>query len=727
MAKSVFSITPMRIEREKQVVGDPHSPEFAVFILFFSLTVRNKSERREQRKERSSQPLSMASVMIEACTRRRKRSRRGPYPFEKFAAPGTVDGLSGGVFRDDVRLFLQEFAGVEDYSVAGMPVWSVWLVESSNGALFPLYIVEESVQSSPEPFCDYCKFAGWGHHFVSKRRYHFIIPANANWEKPLGSDCLQIEAPHTLHGIIHCNGYGHFLCINALSREESHSNLRGTDFMDFWDRLCTALKTRNVSVFDVSMKGGMDLRLLYGVTYGMSWFGKWGYKFNRGSFGVTEQIYQKAIESLQSLGLDKILNDFQKLCPGRRRKIKQVIEKYREMSEETLITISELLQFIMRSPAFTTHQIQKTNYDKSMPGAGKRNNGYECDPIPAEGFLNMLAKSDCRWSLKRLEMVLCTIVDLLKERCGGMMTRQELRDRARLCVGDTGLIDYVLKSISCVSLGNHTVRRSRNPITKLLEFSIAGETEAEKFPFLEGVVHPSSTRHPSTKRVEFLAPCGNNVGGGDIYDDLKLLYDSVLLAYPAGRVILDSKQFVKEWGSFQEDATAERMALTCQVLPSFEELETELTRPLSPGEVVVVPGSITIGELKRVAQSALRDTYCVMERLEVRQVGGLRGMEEERAVMGCVGGGAHVWVRGRGLDLETEMRYQDGGSTTNSTVECICGTREDDGERMVECEGCQVWQHTRCCCGIDDGEDAPAVFLCRDCAAAVVAGGIRNG
>ncbi|CAH9114451.1 unnamed protein product [Cuscuta europaea] len=668
----------------------------------------------------------MASGVIEAC-RTRRRNRR-PFPFETFATAGTVGGLSGGVFRDDVRLFLQEFAGIEDYAVAGMPLWSVWFIASCNGAVFPLYIIEEPVQYSPQPFCDHCKFAGWGHHYVSKRRYHFIIPANVNWEKRLASNCMEIgTSRHTLHGMIHCNGYGHLLFINGLTGDESPDSLRGTDFMNFWDRLCTALKTRKVSVFDVSMKGGMELRLLYGATHGMPWFGKWGYKFNRGSFGVTEKKYNSAIEYLQSLSLDQILNDFKTITPGRRRNIKEVIDKYREMSQKPLITISELLQFIMlmrrrsHTTVPTTQPIQNTNSNKLSNLAAKHHN-EGIDPVSAEAFVKMLVKSDCRWPVRRLDFVLHTIVDLLKETDGGMLTRQELRDGARKCVGDTGLIDFVLKSIRCFSSGNHIVRRATNPTTKLLEFRIFTNEESSNDE-KNAVVSRCSTRNPSTtKRIEFLVPGCNHID-----EDLKLLYFNVLLAYPAGQLILDSKRLVKEWGMQDVEAAVVgelRMRLTCQVLPSFEELETELTRPLTPGEVVVVPGSITIGELKRVAQAALRDTHCIMEKFEVRQVGGLRGIEDERVVKGCVGvdgsGGAHVWVRGCGLDLECPMRYQDGvGSSltmSSSKVECVCGTKEDDGERMVECEGCQVWQHTRCCCGIeDDDEDTPPSFLCEVC------------
>lgn len=52
------------------------------------------------------------------------------------------------------------------------------------------------------------------------------------------------------------------------------------------------------------------------------------------------------------------------------------------------------------------------------------------------------------------------------------MTRQNARDAARMHIGDTGLLDYVLKSMNNVIVGSHLVRRAVNPKTRILEYSI---------------------------------------------------------------------------------------------------------------------------------------------------------------------------------------------------------------------------------------------------------------
>lgn len=45
------------------------------------------------------------------------------------------------------------------------------------------------------------------------------------------------------HGLIHCNGFGHLLCINGI--EGGSKYLCGREIMDLWDRICTFLQTRS--------------------------------------------------------------------------------------------------------------------------------------------------------------------------------------------------------------------------------------------------------------------------------------------------------------------------------------------------------------------------------------------------------------------------------------------------------------------------------------------------
>lgn len=89
--------------------------------------------------------------------------------------------------------------------------------------------------------------AGWSHHFVSKRKYHMIIPVDDEWNKPLDEGVFDLQT-HLLHGLIHCNGFGHLICINGI--EGGSKYLCGREVMDLWDRICTNLQARyeNISV-----------------------------------------------------------------------------------------------------------------------------------------------------------------------------------------------------------------------------------------------------------------------------------------------------------------------------------------------------------------------------------------------------------------------------------------------------------------------------------------------
>ncbi|KAL7000804.1 hypothetical protein U1Q18_001954 [Sarracenia purpurea var. burkii] len=744
----------------------------------------------------------MATTTFEPCKIRKRKKKI--FGFRSFATPGS-NIVQISPFRDNIRLFLQEFAEIADYGVAGMPTWFTLLLSEEDGVVFPLYIIEESVQFSLRPFCEHCKCVGWGHHFVSKRRYHLIIPADDKWDKPLKGNCLELRT-HLLHGLIHCNGFGHLVCINGI--EDGSNYLPQVHFMDLWDRICTTLQTRKISVNDTLKKKTMEMRLLLGVAYGQSWFGKWGYKFGRGSFGVTEHQYNRAIDFLGALELDKIVDDFKNTSQG--RAIQQTIHSYRELSETHLITISDLLQFVLafntRNPYLIASSSSKA--PKCVPKT-------EDNAITVSTFVSSLGSTDCRWPRKRLEYAVEVIFNLLKDNTESVMSRKDLRDTARLFIGDTGLIDFVLKSITCLAVGDHLIRRFINPSTKLVEFAlhdVAKRTDSSR----ESAIYLSSalkfesrwpqqrleqaakvvwnvlrenkevvngktglsrqelrdsarqfvgdtglidfvlksingsvvenqivcrSRNPSTKLVEFTVEdifersgIKNDEGLSrtltsetvlDVDKDVLFLYRNVLFGYPesdlAGstaravflnaRAVLDTKHFVKEWKVIDE-RNDHLMTLTCRVLPSFDELDTELTRPLSPGEVVVAPPWITIRELKVAAQRALRDTYCVMEGFEARQIGGLRGIEDGVVLSCALASGAQVWVRGCGLDLDTKLRYE--GGPRNWTVDCACGATDDDGERMVGCDECHVWKHTRCS-NIEDDEPAPSLFLCIKC------------
>ncbi|XP_049381504.1 PHD finger protein MALE MEIOCYTE DEATH 1-like [Solanum stenotomum] len=281
--------------------------------------------------------------------------------------------------------------------------------------------------------------------------------------------------------------------------------------------------------------------------------------------------------------------------------------------------------------------------------------------------------------------------------------RQEARDAARLHIGDTGLIDYVLKSTNNVIIGVYVVRRAVNRATRVLEYTIqelrnCDQPEQEKLPepFQDYAVNP----------------------GADAYTDVLCLYNNLLLSFAesdelslAVRIVSDSKQFLKEW-PFRDDPDDSLLRFICCILPNSNGLEAVFSKGYPPGEVVEVPLHSTIGDLKIAVESAMRDTYCIIDNLMITDIAGMEQLEDYEVLFGIVQSGSELWVRGFGLDLDSELKNE--GGSDNWTVNCRCGARDDDGERMVSCDICEIWQHTRCC-GIEDSEVVPPLFVCEAC------------
>ncbi|XP_050375159.1 PHD finger protein MALE MEIOCYTE DEATH 1-like [Argentina anserina] len=296
--------------------------------------------------------INMMIPTLDACKKGKVKMTSNMFDFDSFGEPGNAIEPSGS-FRDNVRMFLEQYAELETDSVQGMPIWCTLLVIHDHRSLvLPLYTIEEKVDSdSDTPFCDQCHSAGWSNHDVSKIKYHMIIPHDGEWNKPL-DDAVFHKTTHLLHGTIHCNGFAHLLCINGLEGGSEH--LCGRELMDLWDRICTNLQTRKISVEDVSKKRSMKLRLLHGVAYGNPWFGRWGYGICRGNFGGKEHICRRSLKIISSLDLGKIIQDFRDMEQYEEaEKLRQIVRDYRSSSETKLVTLQELLKFMLTAkPCF---------------------------------------------------------------------------------------------------------------------------------------------------------------------------------------------------------------------------------------------------------------------------------------------------------------------------------------------------------------------------------------
>ncbi|KAL3568477.1 hypothetical protein D5086_031128 [Populus alba] len=226
-------------------------------------------------------------------------------------------------------------------------------------------------------------------------------------------------------------------------------------------------------------------------------------------------------------------------------------------------------------------------------------------------FSSLVGTMDSRWPTRRLQYAAEVIVDALKakkedKRGQEGMTRQDVRDAARMHIGDTGLLDYVLKSMNNVVVGKYVVQRAVNPKTRILEYSIE--------EFGDGIIP----------------------------------------------------------------------------VKSEPESETVPAQPLLPGADVNAD---------------------VIEHME--------NLDDKDLLCKFVESGAEIFVKGYGMDINSQLRYE--GGSDNWKVRCECGACDDDGERMVECDICEVWQHTRCN-GIDDADTVPQLFICSGCCDSLLPG-----
>ena len=244
--------------------------------------------------------------------------------------------------------------------------------------------------------------------------------------------------------------------------------------------------------------------------------------------------------------------------------------RYQTLSEHSLVTLGDLLHFMFEL--------------KSR--------------LPKENCINMynpgiLVETTCRWSPKRVEMATRVIVEALKRTEFRWVSRQEVRDAARAYIGDTGLLDFVLKSLGNHIVGNYLVHRSLNPVTKVLEYCL--EDISNVLPNQEGLVmtNPKVKARYKITRVQLMK---------DVFYLYKYILRDQKLALST-RIIHDSKYLIKEYCGEQplkvELSLEGMLNLYCTVmLRSNEHADDEGSmKTMPPYECVTLKNNATIDEL----------------------------------------------------------------------------------------------------------------------------------
>ncbi|RAL47878.1 hypothetical protein DM860_011463 [Cuscuta australis] len=660
--------------------------------------------------------MSSGGVDAEGCKKRKvMRGERMVYKFKRFGEYGCPGHFDSHSFEENVRALL-EYAKPEVGLCGAMRSWSFQLeLHRHPPSHVFLFVIEEPVELSPNPKCKHCQYIGWGDHLICNKKYHFVFPSR-DTVAACFSFCQQLQSSgaaqdsppsnavmmmmtdelegHTMHGVFHCNGYGHLLRINGL---EGGSNLAGHHIMDFWDRLCTALHARSVSLKDTSEKKGMELRLVYAVGYGESWFGRWGYKFSRGTYAVSHEMYETAVRTLQNIPLTLLGHHARN-----QHELLVILSRYQILSGHSLAMLHDAFHFMLHL---------KTRIPKDDTSVGG------CYP----GLL--VVDSTCRWSPKRVEMAIRVIVEALKRADYRWVSRQQVRDAARSYIGDTGLLDFVLKSLGNHIVGKYLVRRCLNPVTKVLEYCL--EDISNAFPKYDDIHQGGGLRVPMN---EPKVKPKYKITRVQLMKDVQFLYKHILMdengagvfeTIPAAsRVILDSKYFLKEYYAPKLMKMSESSIVYCAIRMAYATnvtLGLDKERVVTPYECMILQNTTTFDDLRLEVERNFREMYWGLKTNNF--VANLNFYPNgSDLVFEAIKGGSKLvfegFIGGGNLDYGGMLEGIDKNSIV---VDCPCGTRdEDDGERMVCCDICEVWQHTRCV-HIPNNQSIPDIFLCAKC------------
>ncbi|KAL5995483.1 hypothetical protein ACLOJK_025545 [Asimina triloba] len=656
--------------------------------------------------------MNMINVGSGACNKRKREER--VFKFKTFCDHGHPTHFDGP-FRRNIQALL-EYGRAEWGLLGGMQSWSFRLeVHRHPPVQVSLFIVEEPIETSVRRHCHHC------------RRFHFVLPSKETMAAATSVGCqgshvsvttaeattvmpakqqqqqnfVELQG-HLMHAVMHSNGFGHLLCLNGM--EGGSEFISGHQIMDLWNRICTGLRARKVSLSDTAKKRTMELRLIHGIGYSEPWFGRWGYQFGRGSYGVTQQTYHKAIQALRAIPLRMLTP----ILP----EISAILLRYQTMSGHSLQTLGHLFHFILELRGrIPLHSLTST---------------AAADPLH-HGIM-AAGSNNCRWSSKRVEMAIWVIVEALKKAEFRWVSRQEVRDAARLYIGDTGLLDFVLKSLGNHVVGNYVVRRAVNPVTKVLEYCLEDVSSTAIFP---QSLPAAAAEDPKTNNIP---PPRLHVTRAQLMKDIYCLYKHVLMmkeqrlaagmleAIPAAvRIVLDVKHLVKDYkgemfsaGKNEGGAGEEPLRIMCTIsLRQRDHHDHVVDYSPPPHELIVLPSHATVGDLKMEVERCFREVYWCLRSFTAESVVGLEGRRDGDLLRVLVGAGASVVVRGTSsLEDVGSDRSCEGGNSSVWLIDCPCGAKEDDGERMVSCDICEVWQHTRCV-GVSD--EFPQIFLCSQC------------
>ncbi|KAL0372797.1 UNVERIFIED_CONTAM: PHD finger protein MALE STERILITY 1 [Sesamum calycinum] len=362
--------------------------------------------------------------------------------------------------------------------------------------------------------------------------------------------------------------------------------------------------------------------------------------------------------------------------------------RYQLLSGHSLITVGDLFHFMLE----LKFRIPK-----------------ECSSI-GSNYPGIMSDASCRWSPKRVEMAIHVVVEALKRAEYRWVSRQHVRDVARAYIGDTGLLDFVLKSLGNHMVGKYFVRRCLNPVTKVLEYCLEDVSrpfpkQEAAFPISEPRLKPQQTISRAQLVKDTFCVYKNILGNHNLITNTRVLGTIPM----AARAILDSKHLIKEYysGETSKNYETNKQTIYCTVILANSGTSAGPDEVSTPYHCFVLRNNAAFDELKCEVEKTFREIYFGLRNFVAESVRNMK-FKGSDLVFKTVKPGSKIVFEGKqegpyGVICEGLM-----------AVDCVCGAKDDDGERMVSCDVCQVWQHTRCV-QVPDEDEIPNVFVCSAC------------
>lgn len=204
---------------------------------------------------------------------------------------------------------------------------------------------------------------------------------------------------------------------------------------------------------DVSIKYGLEYRLLHSITKGHPWYGDWGYEFGAGSFALTGDAYERSIESLSNLPLSIFLSQEEQKT---HTPLSNIISNYQSLSENKLVNVRDLFCFVLD----LLHDVRKKTSSGDVAADSKI---QQADP---SGKL-------CLWPRRDVERATESMLRVLRAVSGSnWVSRRSLKGAVYKSSGPE-LLDHCLQELGGKMASNGTVVNARlNLETNAFEYRL---------------------------------------------------------------------------------------------------------------------------------------------------------------------------------------------------------------------------------------------------------------